>query len=62
MKKDLNKTITQINDAKTTVMHLAVTAEINGNKALEISSNHLYNLLEDAYLHAIKMKRLADEA
>lgn len=62
MRKDLDRVIAQINDSKTLAMRLAVGGNINGDIALEVSANKLYDLLEDAYLHAIKIRRLADEA
>lgn len=48
--------------ARNKAMQLSVTGEINVNTALQIEASAMYDLLDEALIRAIKLKRLADEA
>lgn len=62
MKNDVQLMVDWIKMARNKAMQLSVTGEINVNTALQIEASAMYDLLDEALIRAIKLKRLADEA
>lgn len=60
--KDLKNIISDLNDARTIAMKIAVGASIDGNVVKETNASILYDKIEEAYLYAIKLKRSAEES
>lgn len=60
--KDLNNIINNLKDARMLAMRIAVAANLNNNLVKETNANILYDKLEEAFIYAVKLQRLADES